>query len=161
VWNAPEIVRKVGINDVRMAAKQHLFHFNDRLLGVAPRTVRILLGWKIGLIDRFQHQHRCCHADPIPQGRDTQWPELAIGLWNKHSSDRVRSISPLSERKRQFTQPPLDPIRFDVRKVLFVHPRCTLVRATLGIGMRQDIFSVNLVVQGIKAEARLCLRFRV
>ena len=41
----------------------------------------------------------------------------------------------LPERKRQFGQPPLDPIRFDARKVLPVHPRCALVRAALGIGM--------------------------
>src|ERR1700756_5394184 len=29
----------------------------------------------------------------------------------------------LSERKRQFSQPPLDPIRFDVSEVLAVHAR--------------------------------------
>jgi hypothetical protein len=39
-----------------------------------------LLRWKIGFIDRLQHQHRGCHADPIPQGRNAQRPELAIGV---------------------------------------------------------------------------------
>src|SRR5262249_2872823 len=99
--NASEVVREVGINDFRVAAKQQRFHVDHRLLGIAPRTIGILLWWKIGFEDRFQHQHRCCHADPITQGRDAQRPEFAIGLWYEHSSDRIRSVSPLPERKRQ------------------------------------------------------------
>ena len=87
--NAPEVVREVGVNDFRVAAKQLRFHFDHRLLGISPGTVGILLWWKIGLKDRFQHQHRCRHADPIAQGRDAQWPEFAVGLRYVHSSDRI------------------------------------------------------------------------
>src|SRR5215471_12204713 len=105
--NASEVVREVGIDDLRAAAKQLHFHLDHRLLGISPRTVCILLWWKIGFKDRFQHQHRCRHADPIPQGRDAQWPEFAIGLRYVHSSDGVRSISLLPERKRQFAKPTL------------------------------------------------------
>ena len=90
-----------------------------------------------------------------------QWPELAVGLGYPHSSDRLRSIRLLSERKRSFPQPPLHPVRVDIRKVLAVYARCTLVRTALGIGMCQDIFAIYLVVQGVEAEARFCLRFRV
>ena len=54
-------------------------------------------------------------------------------------------VALLPERKRQFTKPSLHPIRFDVREVLAIHTRCTLVGAALGIGMRQD-------VQGRRAE---------
>ena len=53
------------------------------------------------------------------------------------------------------------PICFDVRKVLIVYARCALVRAALGIGMRQNIFAADLVVQGVEAIAGFCLRFRV
>ena len=66
--NAPEVVREVGVYDFRMAPEQQLFHLGHRLMGISPRTVSILLGWKIGFEDRFQHQHCCCHADPIAQG---------------------------------------------------------------------------------------------
>ena len=52
--NAPKVVRQVGVNDVRVAAKQHLFHLDHRLLGITARTVGILLRWKVGLEDRFQ-----------------------------------------------------------------------------------------------------------
>ena len=88
-------------------------------------------------------------------------PEFAVGLRYEHSSDGVRSISLLPERKRQFGQPPLDPIRFDVRKILAVHARCALVRAALGIGMRQDVVAAELVVQGVEAITGFRLRFRV
>ncbi len=65
--DAPEVVREVGVHDVRVAAEQQLFHLDYRLLGVSPGAVSVELWWKIGFEDRFQHQHRCCHADPIPK----------------------------------------------------------------------------------------------
>ena len=86
--NAPEVVREVGVHDVRMASKQQLFHLDHRLLGVAPSPVGVEFRWKVGLEDRVQHQHRCCHADPIPHGRHTP-SELHLdptNLW-----DRLRS----------------------------------------------------------------------
>jgi hypothetical protein len=51
-----------------MAAKQQLFHLDHRLLSVSPGTVGVEFRWKVGFEDRLQHQHRGCHADPIPQG---------------------------------------------------------------------------------------------
>src|SRR6059058_2304480 len=103
--DAPEVVREVGVNDFRMASEQQPFHLDHRLLGVSPGTVRVLFWWKVGFEDRFQHQHCCCHADPIPHGRDAQRPEFAVGLRYEHSSDGVRSISFLPESKRQFAKP--------------------------------------------------------
>src|SRR6266436_2153063 len=54
-------------------------------------------------------------------------------------------------RKRQFGQPPLHPMRFDVRKVLTVYSWCALIGTALGIGMRQNILAADFVVQGIEA----------
>jgi len=88
-------------------------------------------------------------------------PEFAIGLRYVHSSDRVRSIRLLPERKRQFAKPPLHAVRFDVREVLTIHTRCALVGAALSIGMVQNVFPADLVVQSVKAVAGFCLRFRV
>jgi hypothetical protein len=103
VRNAAEVVREIGVYDFRVASKQQLFHLDYRLLGIAPRAVSILLGRKIGFEDRFEHEQCCAHTHPITQGRDTQRSKLAIGLGDKHSSDGVRSVALLSERKRQFT----------------------------------------------------------
>ena len=129
--DAPEVVREVGINDFRVASVQQPLHLDHRLLGVSPGTVGILLRWKVGFKDRFQHQHRCCHAYPIAQGREAQRPEFAVGFRYEHSSDGVWSVSLLPERKRQFAKPPLHPIRFNVREFLTVHTRCALVGAAL------------------------------
>ena len=109
VWNASEVVREVGINDFRVAMAQHRSHLDYRLLRVAPRTVGVLFWWKVGFEDRFESQHRCCHADPIAQGRDAQRPEFAVGLRYVHSSDGARSVCLLPERKRQFAEPSLRP----------------------------------------------------
>src|SRR5215813_5038261 len=133
--NASEVVREVGIDDFRVATEQLLVHLDYRLLRVAPRTVGVLFWWKVGCKDRFEHQHRGCHADPIAQGRDAQRPEFAVGLRYEHSSDWLRSISFLPERKRQFAKPSLHPIRLDVREILSIHTRRALVGAALSIGM--------------------------
>ncbi len=51
--------------------------------------------------------------------------------------------------------------RIDGRKVLAIHARCAPVGAALGIGMRQNILTADLVVQGVEAITGFCLRFRV
>ena len=159
--NAPEVVREVGIDDVRVTPEQQLLHLYNCLLGVAPLAVGIDFRRKIGFEDRLQHQQRCCHADPIPHARDAQRPQFAVGLRYIHSSDWLWPVGLLPERKRQFSQPPLDPIRLDVRKILAINPRRALVGAALSIGMRQNIVAADLVVQGVEAIAGLRLSFRV
>src|ERR1700736_1995095 len=39
--NAPEVVREVGVHDVRMATEQQLLHLYSGLLGVAPSAVGV------------------------------------------------------------------------------------------------------------------------
>lgn len=84
---------------------------------------------------------RSCKVE-IPNGLS-----LPFGFRDEHSPDRVRSVSLLLERKRQFAEPSLDPIRFDVGEILAIHPRRALVGAALGVGMRQNIGLIDLVVQ--------------
>ena len=106
---------------------------------------------------------RIRRVDRGPRGnaRDAQRPEFAVGLRYKHSSDWLWPVGLLPESKRQFSQPPLDPVCLDVRKVLAVDPRRPLVGAALGIGMRQNVLAADLVVQGVEAIAGFRLRFRV
>src|SRR4051795_6679738 len=84
---------------------------------------------------------------------------LALGMNTRLIGSGRYVSSP--ERKRQFGQPPLDPIRFDVRKILAIHARRALVRAALGIGMRQNVVAADLVVQRVEAITGFCLRFCV
>src|SRR3990167_50595 len=128
-----------------MTANQQFLHLGRRLLGVAALPVGVLLGWKVGFEDRFEHQHRCCHAHPISQGRDAQWPEFAVGFRYEHSSDGVWSVVLIPERKRQFAEPPLHAVHLDSREVLTVYARRALVGAALGPGMGQDVLAADLV----------------
>src|SRR5215831_4885166 len=107
--NAPEVVREVCVDDVRVTTEHQLLHLYDCLLGVARSAVGVDFRRKIGFENRFQHQQRCCHADPIPHARDAQRSEFAVGLRYEHSSDWLWPESLLPERKRQFSQPSLDP----------------------------------------------------
>jgi len=67
----------------------------------------------------------------------------------------------LSPRKRQFTEPPLHPVRFDIRELLTVYTRCALIGAALGIGVRQNVVTADLVVQSVEAITGFSLRFCV
>jgi len=67
----------------------------------------------------------------------------------------------MPERKRQFAKPPLHPIRLDVRKILTIYSHCALVGAVLGVGVRHNIVTDDLVVQGMEAIAGFHPRFRL
>ena len=54
-----------------------------------------------------------------------------------------------------------DPVRLNIRKILTVHARRPPIGAALSIGMRQNVFAVHLVLQGIEAKVSFTLRFRV
>src|SRR5467141_3946750 len=118
--NAPEVVREVGVHDVRMATEQQLLHLYSGLLGVAPSAVGVDSGGRSASKIGSSTSIAAVMQTPIPHARDAQRPEFAVGLRYKHSSDWLRPVGLPPERKRQFGQPPLDSIRFDVRKVLAV-----------------------------------------
>src|SRR3954462_15369154 len=52
--NAPEVVREVGVHDVRMTTEQQLLHLYGGLLGVAPSAVGVDFRRKVGFEDRLQ-----------------------------------------------------------------------------------------------------------
>jgi hypothetical protein len=52
-----------------VSAEQLLFHLNHHLLGIAARAIGVLFRLQVSFNDRFQYQHRCYHADPIPHIR--------------------------------------------------------------------------------------------
>jgi hypothetical protein len=103
---------------------------------------------KLG-VERPCHQP-ARHGSPCEGFRiDAQRPEFAVGLRDEHSSDGIRLVALLPERKRQFAKPSLDAILLNVREVLTVYPWCALVGAALGKRMSQDVLSADLVVQHV------------
>src|ERR1700731_2091731 len=55
---APEVVREVGVDDVRVTPEQPLLHLYNCLLGVSPCAVGVDFRRNIGFEDRLQHQQR-------------------------------------------------------------------------------------------------------
>ena len=49
----PEVVREVGVDDVRVTPEQQLLHRYDCLLGVSPSAVGVGFRRKIGFEDRL------------------------------------------------------------------------------------------------------------
>ena len=70
----------------------------------------------------------------------------------------VRLPSLLPERKRQFSQPSLDPVRLDIREILTVNAGRALVGTALGTGVLQNILAADRVVYPDRRPARQ-LRF--
>ena len=48
MWNTPEVVREVGVDDVRVTAQQQFLHLYGGLLGVSPGAVGVDFRWKVG-----------------------------------------------------------------------------------------------------------------
>ena len=73
---------------------------------------------------------------------------------------RPRLIGSTFQLLRQFVQPALCSVRFDVVERLFIYPRCSAVGFAAFVGERQYVLPVHLVIQRIEAKVRRFLRFR-
>src|SRR6516164_7921446 len=92
----------------------------------------------------------------IPRGRS-----FSIRFRYPNSSHRLRSIRLPAEYVRQFVEPSLFPIRFDVRKILTVYPRCAVVCFAPLVRIGQHVFAIHLVVQQVEPIVRLLLSFHL
>ena len=102
-----------------------------------------------------------CHVSKVPTKMLHFLDHRFAGIPPCVNPHPVGEVSLLPERKRQFSQPSLDPVCLDFREVLAIDPRRALVRAALGIGMRQNVVAADLVVHSVEAIAGFRLRFRV
>src|SRR5258708_6399291 len=73
----------------------------------------------------------------------------------------LRSIRSTFQLLRQFVQPLLHPILFDVLEGLAIYSCCSAIGFATFIGECQNVFSVHLVVQDIEAKVGRSLRFVV
>src|SRR5262249_25358350 len=74
---------------------------------------------------------------------------------------RVRPVCLRDQFLAQAGQPLLQARRFDRRKGHSIHTRCSGIESGQRIGVPQNVLAVNLVVEQVEAEARLCLRLTV
>ena len=161
VRDGVEVSAQVGIHHLSMSARQQPMDMPHGIQRAALGAVGVLLRRQVGLEDRLQHQHRRHLHDTIFDRWDSQRPALAVRLGDIHPPHGLRTIRLASQFLRQFTQPPLQPVRFDALERLPIYARCALIGFAAGVGMEQNVFAVHLVVQGIEAITGRSLRFGV
>src|SRR5437879_3616783 len=103
--NAPEVVREVGVHDLRMAVKQRRFHHDHRLLGISPWTVAHCSGGRSASKIGSSTSIAAVMQTPIPQGRNAQRSsQFSFGILMGSGSESL-----LPERKRQFAKSSMHP----------------------------------------------------
>jgi hypothetical protein len=80
---------------------------------------------------------------------------------DKDPSDHLRLVGFVPESLRQFPQPPLDAIGLNIVELLTLDSDCPAILATASVGELQDICSIDLVIQQVKAIVGRLLRFRM
>jgi RNA-directed DNA polymerase len=139
VGNTSEVVRQVSVNDIRLPSMQPLLHLDYRLLGISPRAISVLLWRKVRFEDRFEHQHRCCHAHLIKM-----WLECPV----EETDDRGRKIRTTEARDSRCGIPqgsPISPLLANVymRRFVLAWKKLGLQRS---LGSRIVTYADDLVI---------------
>src|SRR4029077_14667300 len=98
---------------------------------------------------------------PSRGGGPSYGPLFPVRLRYVHPPHGQWLIRSTLQLLRQFVQPSLDSVRFDVLEPLTIHSCCSTVGFAALIGVGQNVPPVHLVVQGIETKAGRFLRFRV
>ena len=152
--NRVEVPAQVAVHHLRVPLVHQPMDLLYRVQRAAPGPVGILLRLQVGLEDRSEHQH-CSHLrHAVPDRRDAQRSLFAVGLGYPYPTDRLRSIRLVLKCLRQFAQPSFRAIRLDVRERFPVHARRATIGFAYGVGVRQDVRPVQLVVQTVEAKTR-------
>src|SRR5665213_765582 len=156
-----EIAGKVCIYYLSMAGVDQLEDAVYCVLCAVTPPIGILFRWQIGLEDRIENQHRRHHHCAIADGGYAQRTLLPPGLRDVHPPHREWSIGPTFQFLRQFVQPSLCTVRFDVLERLIVYSSCAAISLATFVGKSQNVSSVHFVVQSIETKVRRSLRFVV
>ena len=156
-----EVFRQIGINHVSVAPADQPVHFLDGIDPAAAGPITVSCVLKVRLEDRFQHKLGGGLHHPIPDRRDTERAFAAPRLRDHHPPHRCRPVRLLGQFLPQTRQPFLNARLLDRRKGFPVHAWCSRIGAGKLIGVLQDVFPANLVVEQIEAVGRLCLRLAI
>lgn len=132
-----------------------------RVQGAAALAIGVLLLLQVRFEDRFHDQQHGGLHHAVSDRRNPQRSLLPVRLGNKHPPDGTRLIPLRFQLLRQFTQPLLHAVLFDVRERLTVHAGRSAVSTALLPGGLQHVRPVHLVVQRVEAELGRTLGFRV
>ncbi len=123
--------------DVRIEHPVYLFSQNadreciERLMRVAPRTEATGEAEEILFVDCIHHLRDCPLDNLVLQRSDTQWPLLAIWLWDVCSASWFYPVSSLSQLTMQLLEVSL--------KLLAILPLCHTVRPRRRVLLRSKV----------------------
>ncbi len=147
VGDRVEGLGQISVDNIRVTATEKLVDHLGRIARRAFRSVTIGTGVEIGLEDRLDHKLDGTLNHPVPYRRDTERPRAATGLGDQHSPNRLWAIGLATKLIPDPGQPILQPCRLDHREAHPIHPRRTLVGTRQTVGMVQDVFTPDLVVE--------------
>src|ERR1019366_741812 len=140
-------------------------HLPDGVLRTPLRSVTKCTWFQVRFENRLQHQLGRSLYHPVPYGRYPERPLAASGLRDHHPSHRTQRVPRLIRLMAQFLPDAGQPLpqtpQFDFREALSIHPWRSLVGARPFVGMAQNVFPVNLVVEHVEAVSRLVLRLAI
>jgi hypothetical protein len=136
-------------------------HLLDRVGRTATGPVAVGSIVEIGLEDRFQYELGGDLSHPIPDRRDTQRTLAAPWLRDHHPPHRRGPVRLQDEFLTQARQPCVQTLRFDLCERHPVHTGRARIGAGKPVGVAEDVFAADLVVEQVEAECRLRLRLTI
>src|SRR6266705_5805601 len=136
-------------------------HILDCIYRPASGTIAVRSVLEVGLEDRFQHELGGGLHHPIPDGRNAERSLASVRFRDHHPPHRIGPVRLRDQFLAQACQPCLEALLLDLREAHPVHSRSTRIGAGQPVGVAQDVFATNLVVEHIEAEGRLRLRLAI
>jgi hypothetical protein len=144
-----------------MSGVDQLMDVSYCVQGAATAPIGVLFRLQVGLEDGIENQHCRHHDHAVADSGNSQRALLSPRLRYVNPPHREWSILLTFQFLRQFVQPSLRAIRFDVLERLTVHARRTAVGFATCVGKGQYVLPIHFVVQRIKTKVRRFLRFVV
>ena len=161
MWNGVEVLGQIRIHHIGVAFAERAVYDANCVQRTPFRPIAKASGRQIRLENWFKHQFGSRLDNPVPDGRNTEWPCTAPGLGKIYPSHRLGLVTLHTQVFCQTRQPALNPCRLDHRKGNAIHARSAAIGFRLAPSVEEYIGAINLVVQEIKAEVRFRLRFDV
>jgi hypothetical protein len=121
VRDGVEVPFQIRIIDLALPSTQIFANLFQCLVSVAfgPKSVGTIL--EVSFKDWFHYQQDRTLHHPIPNSRDSQWSQFAVGFGDVDSAHRLASVAFLTHLSPKLLKPWLKALPLDLRKTDPVH----------------------------------------
>jgi hypothetical protein len=161
VGNRVEVLREVRIDHLGASLLQLLMDLLHRIDGAAPGPIPVRRIAEVGFEDGLQDELRRRLGHAVFERGNPQRPLAPSRLRYHHPPHGLRPIPPVLQLALQLLKPTLLAVLRKLLERLPIHSRSALVPLRLPERLRQNVPSIELVVQAVEPERRLRLGLRV